>query len=119
MLREYTSWKGVPEASFDSIVRLGVVLDEVIEEYGMDAIALRCWIEMQQQLGHLPLRAARRDERPWRHRRLRGGRRQRGDHARALAAPRASPPTCLDWNNNYGDDEDKCILFHCGPVPPA
>jgi len=25
--------------------------------------------------------------------------------------------TCLDWNNNYGDEEDKCILFHCGPVP--
>ena len=24
---------------------------------------------------------------------------------------------CLDWNNNYGEDEDKCILFHCGPVP--
>jgi len=24
---------------------------------------------------------------------------------------------CLDWNNNYGADEDKCILFHCGPVP--
>jgi L-fucose isomerase-like protein len=24
---------------------------------------------------------------------------------------------CLDWNNNYEDDENKCILFHCGPVP--
>jgi L-fucose isomerase-like protein len=23
----------------------------------------------------------------------------------------------LDWNNNYGDQENKCILFHCGPVP--
>jgi len=22
----------------------------------------------------------------------------------------------LDWNNNYADDEDRCILFHCGPV---
>jgi len=27
--------------------------------------------------------------------------------------------TCLDWNNNYGDAEDKCILFHCGPVPQS
>jgi L-fucose isomerase-like protein len=26
---------------------------------------------------------------------------------------------CLDWNNNYGDDEDKCVLFHCGPVPQS
>ena len=22
----------------------------------------------------------------------------------------------LDWNNNYGDDPDHVILFHCGPV---
>jgi L-fucose isomerase-like protein len=27
--------------------------------------------------------------------------------------------TCLDWNNNYGEDDNKCILFHCGPVPQA
>ena len=20
----------------------------------------------------------------------------------------------MDWNNNYGDDPDKCTLFHCG-----
>jgi L-fucose isomerase-like protein len=20
----------------------------------------------------------------------------------------------VDWNNNYGDDPDKCVLFHCG-----
>lgn len=26
------------------------------------------------------------------------------------------PTACLDWNNNYGEDPDKVILFHCGPV---
>ena len=20
----------------------------------------------------------------------------------------------MDWNNNYGADEDRCVLFHCG-----
>jgi len=20
----------------------------------------------------------------------------------------------VDWNNNYGDDSDKCVFFHCG-----
>ncbi len=35
----------------------------------------------------------------------------------ALASASGTPATCLDWNNNYADDEDKCILFHCGPVP--
>jgi L-fucose isomerase-like protein len=38
-------------------------------------------------------------------------------HALGLASD--GPAACLDWNNNYGDDEDKCILFHCGPVPQA
>ena len=26
------------------------------------------------------------------------------------------PAAVLDWNNNYGDDENKVILFHCGSV---
>ena len=26
------------------------------------------------------------------------------------------PTAVLDWNNNYGEDENKVMLFHCGPV---
>jgi L-fucose isomerase-like protein len=37
----------------------------------------------------------------------------------ALRLGSARPVTCLDWNNNYGEDDDKCILFHCGPVPKS
>jgi L-fucose isomerase-like protein len=25
-----------------------------------------------------------------------------------------SPSALVDWNNNYADDPNKCILFHCG-----
>lgn len=35
---------------------------------------------------------------------------------RALSLASSLPSACLDWNNNYGDDENKVILFHCGPV---
>jgi len=38
-------------------------------------------------------------------------------HALRLAS--GQPATCLDWNNNYGEEDDKCILFHCGPVPAS
>jgi len=115
-LREYTSWAGVPEQAFERIVRLGVVLDAVIDEYRMDALALRCWIELQQQLG---ISACV----------LLGELNNRGipaacevdvGNAVAMAAlhyASGEPSTCLDWNNNYGDEDDKCILFHCGPVP--
>ncbi len=35
----------------------------------------------------------------------------------ALGLASGKPPALLDWNNNYGDDPDRCILFHCGPLP--
>ena len=35
---------------------------------------------------------------------------------RAMSLAAESPSAVLDWNNNYGDDENKVILFHCGPV---
>ncbi len=114
-LRQYTTWEGVPERAFDNIVRLGVVLDALVAEYKMDALAVRCWIELQQQLG---ISACV----------LLGEMNNRGIPAscevdvgnavamRALALASGRPAICLDWNNNYGEEDDKCILFHCGSV---
>lgn len=110
------SWDGVPSEAKDKLVRLGVALDHIIEEFRLDAVALRCWLEMQQQLGISPCV-------------LLGELNDRGVaaacevdvgnavamHALRLAA--YAPATCLDWNNNYADEDEKCILFHCGPVP--
>jgi L-fucose isomerase-like protein len=115
-LRDYTEWTGVPDEAFDKITRLGVVLDRLVDEYSMDALALRCWIELQQQLG---ISACV----------LLGEMNNRGIPAAcevdvgnaiamyALHLASGQPATCLDWNNNYEDEDDKCILFHCGPVP--
>jgi L-fucose isomerase-like protein len=115
-LQAYTTWDGVPDAAIDNITRLGVVLDELIEEYNMDAIAIRCWIELQEQLGISPCV-------------LLGLLNNTGTIAAcevdvcnavamaALSLASGRPATVLDWNNNYGEEDDKCILFHCGPVP--
>ena len=115
-LLAYTSWEGVPESALEQITRLGVVLDELISEYNMDAIAIRCWIELQQQLGISPCV-------------LLGLLNNTGTIAScevdvcnavsmaALSLASGQPATVLDWNNNYGEEDDKCILFHCGPVP--
>ena len=117
-LKEHKSWAGVPKQAFDQIVRLGVVLDSIIEEYRLDALAIRCWTEMQEQLGVSPCV-------------LLGEMNDRGLPAAcevdvgsavamyALRLASGEPAACLDWNNNYGDDEEKCILFHCGPVPQS
>jgi L-fucose isomerase-like protein len=29
------------------------------------------------------------------------------------------PSAILDWNNNYGSDPNKCVLFHCSNVPTS
>ena len=48
--------------------------------------------------------------------RLRNGCDRRPVDVRALSGSQL-PSALVDWNNNYGDDEDKCVLFHCGNWP--
>jgi L-fucose isomerase-like protein len=117
-LRRFTSWDGVPPEALQSLARLAVVLDALIEEQRLDAVAVRCWQEMQQELGISPCV-------------LLGELNNRGGVAAceldvgsavamsALTLASGGAPACLDWNNNYGEEEDKCILFHCGPVPQS
>lgn len=117
-LKNFTDWTGVPEEKFETLAKLSLVVDDIIDEYRLDSVALRCWEELQRVLGVAPCV-------------LLGELNDRGIpasceldvanavtmYALSLASEGAS--TCLDWNNNYGDDEDKCILFHCGPVPQS
>jgi L-fucose isomerase-like protein len=37
----------------------------------------------------------------------------------ALYLASGSPSGYLDWNNNYGDQRDKCIGFHCSNYPKS
>jgi L-fucose isomerase-like protein len=32
----------------------------------------------------------------------------------ALQLASGRPSALVDWNNNYGDDPNKCVFFHCG-----
>jgi L-fucose isomerase-like protein len=115
-LKQYTSWDGVPDQALENLTKLSVVLDSIIESYKLDALSLRCWIEMQTQLGISPcvLLGVLNNTQFAAACELDTGN-AIAMHALGLASGRET--TCLDWNNNYGDDEDKCILFHCGPVP--
>jgi L-fucose isomerase-like protein len=92
-----------------------VVIDGYIREYHLDAITLRCWNEMETILRVCPcvLLSYLNDS---------------GIVAsceidlcsaitmRAMNLASGQPTAVLDWNNNYGAESDKVILFHCGPV---
>ncbi len=39
------------------------------------------------------------------------------EHVRADAGDETPPSALLDWNNNYGDNPDKAVCFHCSNLP--
>jgi len=117
-LRQYTDCSQVPAATMLTLAKLGVVLDELIAEHGLDALAIRCWLELETELRVAPcvLVSALND------RLVSCACEVDVCNAVAMHALRLAsglPAACLDWNNNYGEDPDKCILFHCGPVPQS
>ena len=114
-LKNYTDFTHVPAANALTLAKVGVVIDEYIQEYHLDALALRCWDEMEKYLRICPCV-------------LLSELNDRGIVAsceidmcsaismRAMNLASEGPTAVLDWNNNYGEEEDKVILFHCGPV---
>jgi len=115
-LRSYSDWRAVPEEAFDKLVRLGVALDEFIAQHNLDALALRCWPELQVQVGVSPcVLLSEINDRP-----LAAACEVDVGNAVAMHALRCASgdvASCLDWNNNYGEEQNKCILFHCGSAP--
>ena len=53
-LHAYASFGAVPAGPMDNLVRLGVVLDAIVDEFQLDAYAIRCWLELQNDLGISP-----------------------------------------------------------------
>ena len=117
-LRAAAQWDGVPTAAAENIARLGVVVDELIADHHLDAVAIRCWLELEEQLGVAPCA-------------FMGLLNDMGVPAAcetdvasavamyALGLAAGGATACLDWNNNYGDEAEKCILFHCSALPPS
>ena len=114
-LENYTDFSIVPAQQKLTLAKMSVIIDEYIDEYHLDALALRCWNEMETELRICPCV-------------LLSYLNDRGIAAsceidmcsalsmRAMQLASEEPTAVLDWNNNYGDDENKVILFHCGPV---
>ena len=109
----YAPAPGVPDASLTSMAKLGVVVLEWAAGLDLDATAIQCWSSLQQNYGvncctimsmmseQLMPSACEVD--------VAGA---VSMYALQLASGR--PSALVDWNNNYGDDPDKCVFFHCG-----
>ncbi len=114
-LKAYTNFSNVPEQKTVYLAKLAVVLDEYMAEFRLDALSLRCWEELQTYYGIAPCV-------------LLSELNDRGIVAscevdlcsaismQAMKLASEMPTACVDWNNNYGEDPDKVVLFHCGPI---
>lgn len=109
----YVPTEGVPRTSLVKMARLGAVLDDWMAANDLDATALQCWDSIQKNYGvnacalmsmmsdRLMPSACEVD--------VTGA-----VSMYALQLASGKPSALVDWNNNYVDDPNKCVLFHCG-----
>lgn len=115
-IRAYTSTKGIPEASLLKMAKLGVAIDRWVQDNDLDATAIQCWTSLEEFYGVVPCTLMSMMSNA-----LRSSACETdiagliGMHALQLAS--GTPSCLLDWNNNYGTDPDKCVVFHCSNLP--
>jgi L-fucose isomerase-like protein len=112
-IRAYVPTGGVPSPALVRMAKLGIVLDDWMARYSLTASAIQCWDSLQHNYGvnvctlmsmmseQLMPSACEVD--------ITG---VASMYALQLAS--GMPSALVDWNNNYGSDPDKCVLFHCG-----
>ncbi|MCO5297088.1 MAG: L-fucose/L-arabinose isomerase family protein [Fimbriimonadaceae bacterium] len=117
-IREYTETEGIPDESLDKMARLGVAIDRWTAEAEIDATAIQCWTALEEFYGVVPctLMSMMSD-------RLMASACET-DVAGvvgmyALQCASGQPSALLDWNNNFGDDPDKAVVFHCSNLPKS
>lgn len=112
-IKNYSSVGRTPQDKLIQIAKLDVALTNFMDEHALDATAIQCWTSLQQNYGcnvctnmsmmseNMLPSACEVD--------VTG---TLSMYAMQLAS--GSPSALVDWNNNYADDENKCVLFHCG-----
>jgi len=117
-IEAYVPTRGVPKAALVKMAKFAIVIDEWMQAADLDITAVQCWTSMEQYFGVVPC--------TWMSMMSNALKSSACEvdvcgaiamHALALASQK--PSFLLDWNNNYGDDPDKCVSFHCSNLPKA
>ena len=115
-IRTYVTTAGIPDAALIKMAKLGAVIDGWMKATDVRVTAVQCWTSMEEFLGVVPCTimsmmsnnlipsACEVDV--------------CGTISMyALALASETPSALLDWNNNYGDDPNKAVCFHCSNLP--
>lgn len=115
-VKDYVPTSRVPADSLLRIAKFGVVVDAWVSDMELNGSAIQCWTSLEEHYGITPctvmsmmseslLPSACEVD-------VTG---LLGMYILQLAG--GTPSALLDWNNNYCDDPDKCVLFHCSNLP--
>jgi len=115
-IKNYTDTSAVSDSSIIKMAKLKVVLERWIKENDLQAIAVQCWSSIQENYGIMScgvmsylsnslIPAACEVD-------VTGA---LGMYTLQLASK--TPSAIVDWNNNYGEEENKAVLFHCSNFP--
>jgi L-fucose isomerase-like protein len=112
-IRDYAPAPGVPDEKVLRMAKLGVVLDDWMASNAIKATAIQCWTSVQQNYGcNVCTLMSMMSERFMPSACEVDVTGVLTMYAMQLAS--SSPSALVDWNNNYGGDDEKCVLFHCG-----
>lgn len=115
-IRRYVSTQNIPEAALIKMAKLGAVISGWMQDTQVNISAIQCWTSLEEFFGVVPctVMSMMSDQ----------GLSSAcevdvagvvGMHALQLASQ--TPSALLDWNNNYADDPDKAVCFHCSNLP--
>jgi len=115
-IKAYTSVSGVPPESLVKMAKLGLVIDRWMQDNELVASAVQCWTSLEEFYGVVPCTLM--------------SMMSNGLMASAcetdiagtvamylLQCASGTPSALLDWNNNYGTDPNKAVVFHCSNLP--
>jgi L-fucose isomerase-like protein len=115
-IRDYVKTPKIPRESLVRMAKFSVTLEQHVKERELSGVAIQCWTSMEENFGVVPctamsmltnalIPAACETD-------------VTGLAAMyALQQASGRPSALADWNNNYADDPDKCVLFHCSNFP--
>jgi L-fucose isomerase-like protein len=115
-IRRYVTTEGVPAEALLKMAKLGAVVDEWMAQTEVAISAVQCWTSLEEFFGVVPCTIM-----SMMSENLMSSACEVdicgvvGMHALQLAS--GTPSALLDWNNNYGEDPDKAVCFHCSNLP--
>jgi len=118
LIKDYTPTTMFPEDGILKLAKLAVVVENWVLENELDGFAFQCWPSIVSNFGIVPcavmsmfseglVPAACEVD-------ISG---LIGMYVLQVATE--TPSAILDWNNNYGDDPNKMVLFHCSNLPKS